>query len=104
MAGGTAGSISLLFVYPLDFARTRMGADVGRALHERQFKSLTHCCVSIYKSDGVVGLYKGFGISVLGIFIYRALYFGGYDTGKRWIFGDDKNLKKAPFLLKFAFA
>lgn len=30
LSGGLAGSFSLIFVYPLDFARTRLGADVGR--------------------------------------------------------------------------
>jgi len=29
-AGGLAGSISMIFVYPLDFARTRLGVDVGK--------------------------------------------------------------------------
>ncbi len=31
LSGGIAGSFSLIFVYPLDFARTRLGADIGRA-------------------------------------------------------------------------
>jgi solute carrier family 25 (adenine nucleotide translocator) protein 4/5/6/31 len=30
LAGGVAGSIGLLIVYPLDFARTRLGVDVGK--------------------------------------------------------------------------
>ena len=30
-SGGLAGAGSLTFVYPLDFARTRLGADVGKA-------------------------------------------------------------------------
>jgi len=30
MAGGIAGSFGLLIVYPLDFARTRLGVDVGK--------------------------------------------------------------------------
>ncbi|CAF4363954.1 unnamed protein product, partial [Rotaria sordida] len=29
-----------------------------------------------------LGLYRGFAISVAGIFVYRAFYFGGYDAGK----------------------
>jgi solute carrier family 25 (adenine nucleotide translocator) protein 4/5/6/31 len=33
LSGGVAGSFSLIFVYPLDFARTRLGADIGRANH-----------------------------------------------------------------------
>jgi solute carrier family 25 (adenine nucleotide translocator) protein 4/5/6/31 len=40
-SGGAAGAASLFFVYPMDFARTRMGVDVGRNLAERQFTSLT---------------------------------------------------------------
>lgn len=35
LAGGTAGSISLVFVYPLDFARTRLAADIGKSEAER---------------------------------------------------------------------
>jgi solute carrier family 25 (adenine nucleotide translocator) protein 4/5/6/31 len=31
LSGGLAGSFSLIFVYPLDFARTRLGADIGKA-------------------------------------------------------------------------
>jgi solute carrier family 25 (adenine nucleotide translocator) protein 4/5/6/31 len=31
LSGGLAGSIGLLFVYPLDFARTRLGVDIGKA-------------------------------------------------------------------------
>jgi len=104
MAGGTAGAISLTFVYPLDFARTRMAADIGNKVEDREFKSLSNCCTKIFKSDGLIGLYRGFNISVIGIFVYRSLYFGGYDSGKRWIFGDDNNLRKSPFILKFCFA
>lgn len=44
----------------------------------------------IFASDGLTGLYRGYAVSVVGIFIYRAFYFGGYDSGKRWVFGDDE--------------
>jgi solute carrier family 25 (adenine nucleotide translocator) protein 4/5/6/31 len=29
-SGGAAGASSLIFVYPLDFARTRLAADIGK--------------------------------------------------------------------------
>lgn len=102
MSGGSAGAISLVFVYPLDFARTRLGVDVGKAASERQFNGLIDCCSKIYKSDGMAGLYKGFGISVAGIFVYRAFYFGGYDAGKKFIFGG--NDRDTSFLKRFIFA
>lgn len=91
-SGGAAGATSLCFVYPLDFARTRLAADVGKASTEREFKGLGDCLVKISKSDGIKGLYQGFSVSVQGIIIYRAAYFGVYDTakGEFWVRGMEK--------------
>jgi len=87
--GGAAGASSLLIVYPLDFARTRLAADVGVGAG-RQFNGLWHCLSSIRAKDGFFGLYKGFGVSVGGIIVYRASYFGGFDTAKS-LFNIDRN-------------
>lgn len=102
-SGGAAGATSLMFVYPLDFARTRLAADVGKAGNsaEREFTGLVDCLSKIFKSDGFNGLYRGFGISVIGIIAYRAAYFGMFDTGKVLIFPDYKN---ANFFAVWAFA
>uniref|UniRef100_A0A8C7GB15 ADP/ATP translocase n=1 Tax=Oncorhynchus kisutch TaxID=8019 RepID=A0A8C7GB15_ONCKI len=81
-SGGAAGATSLCFVYPLDFARTRLAADVGKAGAGREFNGLGDCLKKIYKADGLKGLYQGFSVSVQGIIIYRASYFGVYDTAK----------------------
>jgi len=80
-SGGAAGATSLCFVYPLDFARTRLAADVGKGA-TREFKGLADCLIKIAKSDGPIGLYRGFFVSVQGIIIYRAAYFGMFDTAK----------------------
>ncbi|PWA18795.1 hypothetical protein CCH79_00005638 [Gambusia affinis] len=89
-SGGAAGATSLCFVYPLDFARTRLAVDVGKAGQEREFKGLGDCLMKIFKSDGLKGLYQGFNVSVQGIIIYRAAYFGVYDTAKGML-PDPKN-------------
>lgn len=68
-SGGAAGASSLLFVYPLDFARTRLAMDV-KAKADREFNGLVDCLTKIMKSDGPMGLYRGFGISVVGIIAY----------------------------------
>lgn len=81
-SGGAAGATSLCFVYPLDFARTRLAADVGKPGAGREFNGLGDCLAKIFKSDGLKGLYQGFNVSVQGIIIYRAAYFGIYDTAK----------------------
>jgi len=99
-SGGAAGATSLCFVYPLDFARTRLAADVGKSGAEREFSGLGNCLTKIYKSDGIVGLYRGFGVSVQGIIIYRAAYFGFFDTAKGML-PDPKN---TPFVVSWAIA
>jgi solute carrier family 25 (adenine nucleotide translocator) protein 4/5/6/31 len=53
ISGGIAGSIGLLFVYPLDFSRTRLGVDVGKAAGDREFNGLMDCCMKIFKKDGI---------------------------------------------------
>merc|ERR1711931_340809 len=60
MSGGIAGSLSLSDVYKKTLA-----------------------------TDGIGGLYRGFVISCVGIFIYRGLYFGVYDTVKPILLGED---------------
>lgn len=71
-SGGAAGATSLAIVYPLDFARTRLGADVGKAAADREFKGLMDCMTKSYRADGAIrGLYPGFLSSVQGIIVYR---------------------------------
>jgi len=50
-SGGAAGATSLCFVYPLDFARTRLAADVGKT-GNREFNGLADCLKKIFKADG----------------------------------------------------
>lgn len=90
MSGGAAGATSLCFVYPLDFARTRLAVDVGKGAG-REFKGLSDCLIKVFKSDGPIGLYRGFFVSVQGIIIYRAAYFGLFDTIKIF-FSSEKKL------------
>ena len=56
---------------------------------ERQFNGLVDVYVKTLKSDGIQGLYRGFTISAVGIFIYRGMYFGLYDTLKPLLLGAD---------------
>jgi len=77
-SGGLAGAGSLMIVYPLDYARTRLASDVGTG--KQQFSGLIDCLTQTVKSSGVKGLYNGVGVSVVGIIPYRGVYFGLFDT------------------------
>merc|ERR1712141_296444 len=62
-SGGCAGTMSLLFVYSLDYARTRLANDAKGKGGERQFNGLTDVYRKTLKTDGIQGLYRGFTIS-----------------------------------------
>jgi len=83
-SGGVAGIGSLIFVYSLDFVRTRLANDKKsvKGGGERQFNGMMDVYKKIIQTDGFLGLYRGFVISAVGIFIYRGLYFGLYDSLK----------------------
>jgi len=100
-SGGAAGTLSLLFVYSLDYARTRLANDNKSKTGTRQFNGLIDVYVKTLKSDGIQGLYRGFTISAVGIFIYRGMYFGLFDTLSPIIVGKDGNVGVS-FLLGWA--
>jgi len=91
-SGGMAGSLSLTLVYSLDFARTRLANDAKGKGGERQFNGLVDVYAKTLKTDGIQGLYRGFTISCVGIFIYRGMYFGLYDSLKPILLGADASV------------
>lgn len=93
-SGGAAGAMSLLFVYSLDYCRTRLANDAkaGSKGGERQFNGIIDVYRKTLKSDGIAGLYRGFVISCVGIVVYRGFYFGLYDTLKPLLLGEDAGL------------
>ena len=77
-----------------------LAADVGKGAGEREFSGLGNCLMKIFKSDGLVGLYRGFSVSVQGIIIYRAAYFGLYDTARGML----PDPKKTPLVVNWMIA
>ena len=52
---------------------------------QKSFNGLADCLAKTAKGpSGIMGLYNGFGVSVMGIFPYRGVYFGMYDTLSEW--------------------
>lgn len=93
-SGGCAGAMSLCFVYSLDFARTKLANDTKSSKKggAREYNGLVDVYKKTLKSDGIQGLYRGFVISCVGIFVYRGCYFGFYDTLKPMLLGDNASV------------
>lgn len=100
LAGALAGCTALVVVYPLDIAHTRIAADTGRT-ELRQFQGLAHFLKTIYKKDGVRGLYRGLPASLQGMIVHRSVYFGGFDTAKDVMSNDSGDL---PFWIRWIIA
>ncbi|XP_076904041.1 ADP,ATP carrier protein ER-ANT1-like [Bidens hawaiensis] len=83
-SGSAAGATTSLFLYHMDYARTRLATDsTGISVNrKRQFNGLFDVYRKTLETDGVRGLYRGFTVSIVGITLYRGLYFGLFDSLK----------------------
>ena len=81
VSGGLAGGTTITFLYPLAFMRTRLAVDVGRTGQgERKFTNgMSDVMKKIWRSDGIKGFYKGYGIALVSVSMHRFVYLGGYD-------------------------
>ncbi|CAK88318.1 unnamed protein product (macronuclear) [Paramecium tetraurelia] len=75
--GGIAGTVTLPIFYTLNFSRVRLANNLIKAQKEKQKLWFM-----------LRDMYKGFGMTAICSFIYKACYFGGYDTGQYIIWGD----------------
>ena len=100
-SGGVAGFASLSFLYSLAYCHTRLANDVMTAHAKngggREFRGIIDVYRKTLKTDGFVGLYRGFVVSCFRILVYRGCYFGLYDTLKPLVLGDmqGKNIAAA---------
>lgn len=78
LSGGVAGVLSLSMFYPFDYVITRLANDLV-VNGGTQFSGFFDVCSKTIAKNGINGLYSGFFISSVGIFIYRLSYFGLYD-------------------------
>ena len=92
-AGGLTGVAALALLHPLDVVRTRLAADVGtgRGGRGRRYAGFGDCVRSVTRGaggGGLRGLYRGAGLALPGVFIYRSLFFS-YDAFKEAAFVDE---------------
>lgn len=76
LSGGLAGGIANTICYPFDFARTRLASDVGKG--KKTFDGIMDCIMKTVRNQGVTGLYRGWSITVMGAFVYRAGQLGTF--------------------------
>lgn len=79
VAGGLAGTTSMIVSYPLDFARSVLAAQTKNRIYNGMYDVLRQS----YRQFGIYGWYKGLGLSLSGITPYIAINFTVFDFLKR---------------------
>ena len=93
LAGGLAGATSTALLFPLDNIATRLatsaatGAAMVNGVKVVGALGLLRAAGAVVKTEGVRGLYRGFGPAVLGIVPEAAITYGAYDALKEWAAG-----------------
>jgi solute carrier family 25 (adenine nucleotide translocator) protein 4/5/6/31 len=80
-SGALAGASATMLVYPLDMARSRV-------CHNTSFQNFRDVYSWVSQNEGMRGIYRGMGISLMGSMLYRSIYFGGYDSAKTLAYDD----------------
>ncbi|KAL7107732.1 hypothetical protein ABFS83_06G073200 [Erythranthe nasuta] len=80
VGGGLAGITAASLTYPLDLVRTRLAAQTNVAY----YRGIWHALSTISKEEGVFGLYKGLGATLLGVGPNLAISFSVYDTTRSY--------------------
>ena len=59
--GGVGGLTGMAVAYPLEYARTRLGSDLGSTRkNTREFSGIWDTLKKAHKAEGIKGIYKGF--------------------------------------------
>ncbi|KAL5653072.1 hypothetical protein ACJX0J_038530, partial [Zea mays] len=76
LGGGLSGITAASATYPLDLVRTRLAAQTNTAY----YRGISHALYAICRDEGVRGLYKGLGATLLGVGPSIAVSFSVYET------------------------
>jgi hypothetical protein len=71
--GGVAGTLSVVFTYPTDLIRRKMQL-VGSQGHPH-YKGFVDCGVTVFKTEGIAGLYRGLWACILKVAPAMAVMF-----------------------------
>lgn len=82
IAGAGAGIVSSIVTCPLDVAKTRLQNQGIAKPGERLYKGTVGTLSRIWQEEGIRGLYRGLGPTILGYLPTWAIYFTAYDYCK----------------------
>ncbi|XP_023558111.1 mitochondrial folate transporter/carrier, partial [Octodon degus] len=102
VAGVSGGVLSNLALHPLDLVKIRFAVSDGLELRPK-YKGILHCLATIWKLDGLRGLYQGVTPNVWGAGLSWGLYFLFYNAIKSYkTEGRGERLEATEYLISAA--
>lgn len=81
LAGGIGGAMGDTVMYPLDTIKTRQQGAPGVL----KYRTMASTTASILREEGLIrGVYRGYSAALLGSFPSTMMFFGVYETTKRY--------------------
>ncbi|CAG9837349.1 unnamed protein product [Diabrotica balteata] len=85
VAGLSGGITSTLVLHPLDVIKIRFAVNDGRLQSTPKYKGIANAFLTIFRQEGIRGLYQGVTPNVWGAGASWGLYFFFYDSMKNWL-------------------
>ena len=82
IAGAAAGCFATILLHPLDLVKTRMQVQEFGNRRLPMYNSLVHACRTIFRLEGLRGLYQGVWPNVIGSTVSWGMYMHLYNEGK----------------------
>ncbi|RZC33516.1 Mito carr domain containing protein [Asbolus verrucosus] len=96
VAGISGGVTSTLILHPLDVIKIRFAVNDGRLQTTPRYSGIWNAFVTIFRQEGIHGLYRGVTPNVWGAGSSWGLYFLFYNAIKTWIQGGNVNAPLGP--------
>lgn len=77
VSGLFSGSLAKMITHPIDTIKARVQVET------KANEKISHAFKSLIKNEGIAGLYRGIGVSVIGSMPANVLYFGTYEYCKK---------------------
>jgi len=93
IGGGVGGTVGAIVTCPLEVVKTRLqssnisfhsNVDSGTQVR-LGYSRIWSCLVHISAQEGVSGLFRGLGPTLIGVAPARSIYFWAYSTAKKWL-------------------
>ncbi|TVU33139.1 hypothetical protein EJB05_24925, partial [Eragrostis curvula] len=100
LAGGVAGGVAKSAVAPLERVKILFQARSVTPTRRAEFhgSGLMGSFRTIYRTEGLLGFYRGNGANVARIVPYAALHYMAYEEYRRWIILGFPNVEQGPIL------